>query len=260
MPDELEQEIAATLRRAEREASPVEPFAARLGVGDVMRAYRVQQLNTDHALASGRRLCGRKIGLTAKAVQQQLGVDEPDYGALFADMRIDDGGTVALSELIAPRIEAEIALILGTDIAEKGGTAEGLARCVAHAVPALEIVDSRLRDWQISIVDTIADNGASARFVLGSERHALAGRDLAQCRMALRRNDVEVSSGTGAASMGGPLHALAWLADTLVDHGKPLRAGDVVLTGALGPVETMAPGDRFRASFDQLSDVTLHVR
>ncbi|MCP5032005.1 MAG: 2-keto-4-pentenoate hydratase [Actinomycetia bacterium] len=256
---ELEEQIAAELRAAEESASPIEPFAARLGEDDVERAYRVQHLNTAFALSAGRTLRGRKIGLTAEAVQQQLGVDEPDYGALFADMRIPDGGSVDAAMLISPRIEAELALVVGTGISEPDLPLDELAACVSYAVPALEIVDSRLRDWRIGIVDTIADNGASARFVLGENHHAVDGLDLSSCGMELFRNGELVSSGQASATMGGPLQALRWLVDTLVRHDLPLGPGDVVLTGALGPVIAMAPGDRFQAHFDPLSSVSLNV-
>jgi 2-keto-4-pentenoate hydratase len=175
-------------------------------------------------------------------------------------MRVAEGGEFSLSELIAPRIEAEIALVIETEISTKGLSKEQLAAKVAYAVPALEIVDSRLRDWRIGIVDTIADNGAAARFVLGPGQHSLKNADLAACRMEMLTNGEVVSTGQGAASMGDPLNALAWLADTLIDHGSPLQPGYIVLTGALGPVVKMRSGDRIQARFDQLSPVSVNVR
>ncbi|MCB9948248.1 MAG: fumarylacetoacetate hydrolase family protein [Rhodospirillaceae bacterium] len=260
MADALDREIARQLRMAERMAAPIAPFAHRIGPADIDRAYRIQHLNTRHAIEAGRQHCGWKIGLTAEAVQRQLGVDEPDYGALHADMALRSGDSLDLSNLIHPRIEAEIGLVVSSDITRRGLSPETVAGSIAHAVPALEIVDSRIADWKIGIVDTIADNGAAARFVLGDRTHPLGTVDLARCRMELRRNGVPVSAGVGAASLGHPLTALCWLADILIDHGMVLRTGDLVLTGALGPVAPLASGDRFTAAFDQLSDVTLHVR
>lgn len=260
MSSTLETEIAERLRNAEARAQPIEPFAHSLGANGIERAYRIQHINTAHGIAAGRKFCGRKIGLTAKTVQQQLGVDQPDYGALFEDMRLPSGGMLDLAPLIDPRIEAEIALVLGKGIAEQGMSPRDLAACVRYATPALEIVDSRLKDWKIGFADTIADNGASARFVLGEQCHDIQGLDLTAGRMELRRNGALVSSGQGSSTMGGPVHALAWLAETLITHGRPLQAGDVVLTGALGPVVPLAPGDVFQASIDQLSSVSLSIR
>ncbi|MDJ0945666.1 MAG: fumarylacetoacetate hydrolase family protein [Kiloniellales bacterium] len=260
MSNELEQKIAAELRAAEASAVPIEPFAARLGEHDIARAYRVQHINSDFAISAGRVFCGRKIGLTADAVQEQLGVDEPDYGALFADMRISSGGSVDASKLIAPRIEAEIALVLETEVTRKYLPLDELAACIAYVTPAMEIVDSRLKDWRIGIVDTIADNGASARFVLGEDRYSLDEQALARCEMKMFRNGELVSSGSGAASLGSPLNALSWLCDILIDHEKPMQSGDLVLTGALGPVVPMMAGDRFEADFSLLSSVSVSVR
>ena len=255
----IENSIGARLRNAERTAEPIAPFAVELGTGNIAGAYRVQHANTEHAIASGRVFRGRKIGLTARAVQEQLGVNEPDYGALLVDMEIVNGGTLKLDELISPRIEAEIGLVIARDIDHPGLSPLDLEAHVDHAVSALEIVDSRLKDWRIGILDTIADNGASARFVLGSKQVPIRDVDLARCRMQLMRNGEVVSTGIGKATLGHPLKALAWLVDTLIDHGRPLRAGDLVLTGALGPVASLASGDRFEATFEGLSPVAVNV-
>lgn len=256
----LEHEIAKRLRHAEANAEPIEPFAHEIGEREMLRAYDIQHLNTQHGLSSGRILRGRKIGLTAKTVQQQLGVDEPDYGALFCDMEIENEGTLDLDSMIDPKIEAEIALVLDRDIDEENLSIEQIREHVAYATSSLEIVDSRLKNWRIGIVDTIADNGASSKFVLGKERVPISEIDLAACNMQLARNGSVVSTGTGAATLGHPLRALRWLANILVRHGYPLRRGDLVLTGALGPVAPLAHGDIFEAYFDGMSAVRLNVR
>jgi len=250
--------VAARLREAERTQSPVAPFAHELGIGDVPGAYAVQRLNVAHWISSGRRFVGRKIGLTSVAVQKQLGVDQPDYGTLFADMELVPGNSIETAHLISPRVEAEIAFVLGRDIVAGDAAMADVVAAIGFVVPALEIVDSRIKDWKISIVDTIADNGASARFVLGSEPKSLDGADLASCAMRLRRNEEEVSAGTASACLGSPLNAALWLARTLIAEGEALRAGDMILTGALGPMVEARAGDEFEARIGSFSPVSVH--
>lgn len=249
--------IAVRLREAERTLSPIPPFAHELGVGNIPVAYTVQQCNVKHWISNGRRYVGRKIGLTSKTVQQQLGVDQPDYGTLFADMEIGHGDTIEREHLIAPRVEAEIALVLERDITHGDVSLAEIIRAVDFVVPALEIVDSRIEDWKISIVDTIADNGASSRFVLGMEPKRLQDIDLETCGMTLLRNGEVTSVGAGSACLGHPLKAALWLARTMVAHGDPLRAGDTILTGALGPMVEARAGDIFEGRIGGFSSVRL---
>ena len=220
----------------------VPPLRDLLQPTDVDGAYAAQAVNTKFWQAQGRKIVGRKIGLTAKAVQQQLGVDQPDFGVLFADMQIEDGGTLAASKVIQPKVEAEVALILGRDLDEADATPDDVFAAADCAVAAIEIVDSRIADWKITFADTVADNGSSAFFVLGQERKKLAGLDLYTCGMALEIDGAVASLGAGAACLGHPLNAAAWLARTLATRGEPLRAGDIVLTGALGPMVPLTPG------------------
>ncbi|MGR4890715.1 2-keto-4-pentenoate hydratase [Sphingopyxis sp. LARHCG72] len=240
------EEVAARLRNAYA-AGAVEPLRDALGPTDADAAYAIQEINTRHWLEDGRRIVGRKIGLTAKAVQAQLGVDQPDYGVLFADMQIEDGGVLQRRSVIQPKAEAEIALILSRDIDDPDATAEVVAAAVDHAVAAIEIVDSRIADWRISFADTVADNGSSAFFVLGTERCGLDGLDLYSCGMVLEINGAVASLGAGAACLGHPLSAAAWLARTMAAKGAPLTAGDIVLTGALGPMVALSGGERVHA-------------
>ena len=211
----------------------------------------MQSTNTSYWQASGRRLIGRKVGLTAAAVQAQLGVDQPDFGALFEDMRVADGGTLTAA-LLQPKCEAEVAFVIGRDIDDPEVTPTQVADAVANAVAAIEIVDSRIADWKISFADTVADNGSSAFFVLGSERRPLAGLDLWTCGMVLEVNGKVASLGAGAACLGHPLNAAAWLARTLARRGEGLREGDIVLTGALGPMVPLKRGDEVRATIGGL--------
>lgn len=250
--------VAARLREAEAAASAIPPFAEELGVGRVDLAYEVQRINVEHWRAAGRRKIGRKIGLTSKTVQQQLGVDQPDYGTLFSDMEIGNGDSLKRDRFILPKVEAEIAFVLKRDITDPDPTIAQVMQAIDFALPALEIVDSRIKDWNISIVDTVADNGAASRYVLGLEPRKLDNLDLENCGMSLRRNGEVVSIGTGSASLGHPLKAALWLARTLVEHGDALRAGDLVLTGALGPVSEARPGDLFEGKISGFSAVRVH--
>jgi 2-keto-4-pentenoate hydratase len=236
---------------APRQCDPVRDI---LGDSDIAAAYAVQRLLTEDSLARGRRIVGHKIGLTSPAVQQQLGVDQPDSGVLFADMRVPAEATVQTHTLLQPKIEAEIAFILADDL--DGDLSESRIRAAAGvAVPAIEIVDSRVRDWSISIVDTIADNGSSALFVLGSEAAAAADLDFASRTMQLTQDGAVVSTGRGSDCLGSPLNALRWLARTARDNGSPLRAGHIVLSGALGPMVPVRPGSTYVAEIDGIGSV-----
>lgn len=243
--------LAARLRDAYR-GGAVAPLRDGLSPGDAASAYAVQAINTRHWQAAGRRVVGRKIGLTAAAVQAQLGVDQPDFGVLFDDMRVADGGRLDGRPLIQPKVEAEVALVLSRDILSPDADRATVAAATDHARAAIEIVDSRIADWKISFSDTVADNGSSAAFVLSDEARPLDGLDLWSCGMVLEVNDRVVSLGAGAACLGHPLDAAAWLARTAVANGDPLRAGDIILTGALGPMVTVAAGDRVRATIGGL--------
>lgn len=244
--DDIYQKLADRLDEAYR-GGPVPPLRDGLEPTDAVGAYAVQSINSRRWQRSGREIVGRKIGLTAKAVQAQLGVNQPDFGVLFGDMAIADGGVLARGKVLQPKAEAEVALVLASDIDDPDATAVTVADATDHVVAAIEIVDSRIADWKITFADTVADNGSSAFFVLGSERRLLEGLDLYTCGMVMEVNGTVASLGVGAACFGHPLEAAAWLARTMARSGEPLRAGQVILTGALGPMVPLTPGDRVRA-------------
>ncbi|MER5177879.1 fumarylacetoacetate hydrolase family protein [Streptomyces sp. NPDC002896] len=246
---------ADALVEATRTGVACPPLRTLFADGDVESAYAVQRLNVERGVAAGRRIVGRKIGLTSPAVQAQLGVGQPDFGALFADMAVADGGTVEAGRLLQPKVEAEVALVLGADLPHRDCTVADVLRATDFALPALELVDSRIAGWDITIVDTVADNASSGLFVLGGTPVPLTQVDLRGVRMSMTSGDKVVSEGTGADCLGGPLNAAVWLASTLAAMGDPLRAGDVVLTGALGPMAVAAPGDAFEASISGLGTV-----
>src|SRR3984957_13631464 len=257
-------EVLAT-PRAPRQPPP--PARGPLPAGDVDAAYAVQSCWVADQIAAGARAVGRKIGLTNPAVQAQFGVDRPDFGVLFESMACAPGTPIDAARTLQPKIEAEIAFVLAEDLTGAMiGPAE-VAAATAYVVAALEIVDSRIAGWDIDIVDTIADNGSSGLFVLGDRRQRLGQLDLAECTMTLRRiagraggpggsEGEVVSSGTGASILGHPLAAVAWLAAAVRDHGRPLRAGEVVLSGSLGPMGAVAPGDAFQADISGVGQVS----
>lgn len=240
-------ELARRLREAYA-ATAVAPLRDGLQPTDAAGAYAVQEINTRFWEAQGRRIVGRKAGLTAVAVQQQLGVDQPDFGVLFDDMRVADGGALDPARCLQPKAEAEIAFVLAADLPSPDTTPEQVAAAVATVHAAIEIVDSRIADWKITFADTVADNGSSAFFVLADGGLPVSGLDFEGAAMTMTVNDAVASTGLGAAALGNPLNAAAWLARTLAERGEPLRAGDILLAGALGPMVALNPGDRVHAA------------
>ncbi|MDN8071389.1 2-keto-4-pentenoate hydratase [Burkholderia vietnamiensis] len=248
-------QVADSLDVAARNRAAVAPVRHLLGEGDLETAYAVQEINTQRALRSGARLVGRKIGLTSLAVQKQLGVEQPDFGALFASMAIGDRQPISLGTLIQPKIEAEIALVLESDLTHEKHTFADVINASAYALAAIEVVDSRIQNWDIRFVDTVADNASSALFVLGSRPVSLSQLDLVGCEMSLELDGAVLSRGNGAACLGNPLNAAVWLADRMVQLGTPLRAGDVLMTGALGPMVAVTQPGTFIAEIEGLGSV-----
>ncbi|MAP64353.1 MAG: 2-keto-4-pentenoate hydratase [Microbacterium sp.] len=248
------QRVAADLLQALRTGRPIAPIRDRLD-GDVDAAYDVQAQLIDALQVGGATRVGRKVGLTSAAVQAQLGVDQPDFGVLLSNMAVPSGGGVDLGELVAPRIEAEVAFVLAKDVTDPSPTA--VLEAVDYAVGALEIVDSRIEGWDISIVDTVADNASSARFVLGRTRLPLSEFSPRDVEMVLHVNGATASTGDGAACLGDPVNALVWVAQTAARLGDPLRAGEVVLSGALGPMVPLTPGAVVTAQIGALGEVSV---
>jgi 2-keto-4-pentenoate hydratase len=255
--DQILSTWADQLYQAEQNQQAIAPIRDQLpGGSSVDTAYAIQDINTQRALNNGRRLVGKKIGLTSFAVQQQLGVDSPDFGMLFKDMAFVDGQTIPFQKLIQPKVEAEIALVLKADLTQAQHRIEDIVAATDYAVAAIEVVDSRIENWKISLLDTVADNASSAAFVLGQQKVPLTDVDWVNCQMQMTRQGEVVSQGQGKACLDNPLNAAVWLADEMVKRGRPLQAGDIVLTGALGPMVAVQAGEAYQVEIEGLGSVT----
>lgn len=259
MPDqeELIAQAAAQLRQATETGETCSPVREIVGTEtDIDVGYAIQDVNTQADIASGRRVAGRKIGITSKAVMEQVGVDQPDFGTLFVDMEYGDGVPIEPGLLLQPRAEAEVALVLEHDLDHGEHSFNDIIKATAYALPSIEIVDSRIADWNIRIVDTVADNASCGLYVLGGKPVPLSAVDLRTIPMRMDVDGETVSTGEGAACLGHPLHAARWLADMMSRRGTPLQAGDVVMTGALGPMKPIAVGQTVVCDFGPLGTVT----
>ncbi|AKM31425.1 2-keto-4-pentenoate hydratase [Pandoraea faecigallinarum] len=249
------QQAADALLEAERSHRFIAPLRDTFAPLTIDDAYAIQRINTERRLAAGRRIVGCKIGLTSVAVQKQLGVDQPDFGMLFDDMGYGDGEPIPASILMQPKIEAEIAFVIGRDLSVENPGQLDVLNAIDYALPALEIVGSRVADWNIRITDTIADNASSSAYVIGNTPKKLSEFDVRMCGMVMERRGEPVSVGAGAACLGRPINAVVWLARTMAAVGTPLKAGDLVLSGALGPMAAVTPGDIFETRINGLGSV-----
>ena len=248
---------AKVLRDAADAGTPCAPVRGILETEiDVDLAYDVQRLNTDMAIAAGRRVGGRKIGLTSAVVQSMFNVHQPDFGTLFVDMCFADGVEIPPGRMLQPRAEAEVALVLEHDLDKGEHCIVDIINAAAYVVPSIELVDSRITGWDLTIVDTVADNASAGLYVVGTRPVSLTSIDLLSLPMSMTRNSEEVSTGVGSACLGNPLHAALWLANTMCERGTPLRAGECLMTGALGPMVPVSEGDVLTANFGPLGSVT----
>ncbi|WP_017934607.1 2-keto-4-pentenoate hydratase [Nocardioides sp. Iso805N] len=247
---------AQQLRRATVSGTPGAPVRGLIGRDDLEAAYAVQRINIEARTAAGAVVVGRKIGLTSPAVQAQLGVDQPDFGVLLDDMAFEDDGVIAFTSVLQPRVEAEVAFVLKDDLAEGDLDDTQVRAAIDYAVAAIEICGSRVADWDICFSDTVADNASAGAYVLGTERKTLAEFSPAAVTMSMSINGEEVSTGNGAACLGDPVNAVVWLARQARALGDPLRAGQVILSGALGPMRAVRPGATVTVTISGLGSVS----
>lgn len=250
---------ADALRMARGTKNPIGRISESFGISGIDQAYAVAAINTEHRIAGGARVIGKKVGLTSKAVQQQLGVDQPDFGVLFDDMEFLDGDEVPMCRLLQPKAEAEIAFVVGRDLSGPAPSYGEFLAALAYALPALEIVDSAIADWRLTLVDTVADNASCGLFVVGSQPVALGQVPLCEAGLQLDKNGQIASVGSGAACLGHPLRAAYWLARTMAQRGSALRAGEIILSGALGPMVPVVAGDLLQARIGALGSIACRM-
>lgn len=248
-------EAAGLLRRAEADRVPIEPLSGRWPRIEAEDAYRIQLLNVAERVASGAVVRGHKVGLSSKAMQEMLGVGEPDYGHLLDDMFVFEGEEVAADMYCMPRVEIEVGFVLGRTLAGPGCSVADVLRATEFVMPCIEIIDSRIRDWKITLPDTIADNASSASVVLGGTCTSPGSLDLRSVGALLRCGGEIVDTGSSGAVLGNPVTAVAWLANKVAAFGVELAAGDVILPGSCTRAHDVAAGDWIRADFDRLGHV-----
>ncbi|HEV7956576.1 MAG TPA: fumarylacetoacetate hydrolase family protein [Marisediminicola sp.] len=256
-PDSAIEKAAERLKTAEQTKLACPPVRDLLGDTDLSAAYAVQKMLTRSRIAAGSRVIGRKIGLTSQSVQRQFGVNTPDFGVLFDDMIYGDGEHVPFDRFLKPRVEGEIAFVLGADLPSERTTLVDVLRATEFVLPAIEIVDSRIEGWDIHITDTIADNASGGAFALGTTPYPILGVDLTEVGMVLEHNGQPVSTGAGVACLNSPALAVAWLAREVAARGDHLCAGETILSGALGPMVSVPGPGRYRLDLSGLGHVEI---
>lgn len=253
------EKAASVLRKAETSSKTCPPIRNIIGEMDLSSAYSIQTFNMSQRMKiEGSKIIGRKIGLTSTIVQKQLGVNQPDFGTLLDSMQVFNGAEISMKQLMQPKVEAEIAFILKEDLQQLPKGDKELLATIDYAVAAIEIVGSRIENWNIRITDTIADNASASHFVLGDNQKKPEEINLINCKMKLYKNNEVKSEGNGAACLGSPLNAFRWLAKKMIDMGSPLKKADIVLTGALGPMLEVEGGDFCKAEIDGFGSVEIH--
>ena len=256
--DDVRSTVADALRDAEVERRPIPPLRETWPEIDVVDAYEIQLLNIRRRLEAGAGVRGHKVGLSSKAMQDMMGVNEPDYGHLLTDMEVSSAEPVPADRYCYPRVEVEVAFVLGETLPGEGCTEEDVLRATQYVAPAIELIDSRIADWDIRIADTIADNASSAGFVLGPERVSPDDVDLKALEAVLMRNGEKVAEGRSDAVLGNPVTAVAWLADKVAGFGVTLEAGHVILPGSVHRAIDVRPGDAFVADLEGFGSVSLN--
>jgi 2-keto-4-pentenoate hydratase len=255
--DDARRTVADGLREAQVSRRPIPPIRETWPMADVVDAYEIQLLNIQRSLDRGARVNGHKVGLSSRAMQEMMGVDEPDYGHLLSDMELFEDKPVEADRYCYPRVEVEVGFILGASLPGSGCTEDDVLRATEAVAPAIELIDSRILDWDIKITDTIADNASSAGYVLGEQRVPPNALDLRTIEAVLTRNGEKVAEGRSDAVLGNPVTAVAWLARKVASFGVTLEAGHVILPGSVHRAVDVRPGDSFVAELEGLGSVSL---
>ena len=250
-------EAAEALRTAEATQVAIPPLIQTYPDIDVVDSYEIQLLNIRRRLAAGATVHGHKVGLSSKAMQEMMGVDEPDYGHLLSDMVYTEDAPIPTGNFLIPRVEVEVGFVLGDDLPGEGCTVEDVLRCTDFIAPAIELIDSRIADWKIGLMDTIADNASSCGVILGKERVKPSDLDVKAIDATLDINGQRVAEGTSGAVLGDPTVAVAWLANKVASFGVRLEKGHVVLPGSCTRAYDVKPGDDVVATFKGLGSVSL---
>ncbi|MDI3502342.1 MAG: 2-keto-4-pentenoate hydratase [Archaeoglobi archaeon] len=256
MDENLIKSLALELLRAEDEAKPVEPLSERYPEITIEDAYRIQLEIVRKKVERGERVIGKKIGLTSRAMMDMLNVDQPDYGHITDRMLVIENEPIDTSKLIAPKVEAEIAFLLKEDLEGPGVSSARVLQATEGVFPALEIIDSRIKDWRIKIFDTVADNAGIARLVLGGRMVRVDDLDLRLVGLVMRKNGEIVATAAGASVLGNPADSVAWLANKLSEFGVSLKKGEIILSGSLIRAFDIKPGESVIAEFDRLGSVS----
>ena len=250
--------VIQLLDEAHLKHQSISPLTLKEPTLTVDDAYAIQVKRIEVATMQGDRITGKKIGLTSFAMQSLLGVDQPDYGHLLESMHVEEGAAISLSLLFQPKIEGEIAFVLKEDLVGPNVTVDDVLRATDYVVPALEVVDSRIKDWKIKLEDTVADNASCGLYVLGSNKVHIGDVDLKGIHMQLLKNNQVINEGKGTDVLGDPALCVAWLANKLSEYGVSLKAGEVILSGALSAAVVAEQGDQFTAKFTQIGEVNVH--
>lgn len=252
-------QAAQILFEAQEKYETCLPIREIIGENDIETAYAIQRVNIEKRIAAGAKRIGAKIGLTSLAVQKQLGVDQPDFGILLSGTQVLNRGEISVKEILQPKAEAEIAFILKNDLLSVNNTERDILEATEYVCAAIEIVGSRVENWNIRITDTVADNASASHFVLGDEKYNPNEVDMVNCKMSLNKNGNIVSEGSGAACMGSPVAAVVWLANTMSALGTPLQKGDIILSGALGPMCAAEANNCFEATIEGFGKVSFSM-
>lgn len=257
MEEIVRKQLGAELYHAWKTHELGAPLTERYPDITVVDAYNIQLATIEQFIAAGSKVTGKKIGLTSKAMQDLFGVYEPDFGNLLDHLAFNNGDVIPAELMIQPKVEGEIAFVLNSDLTGKKITARDVLDATAYVTAAVEIVDSRFKNWKIRLADSVSDNASFGAYVLGGSTCSIQDLDLRLIGMVLEKNGEIVNTGAGAAAMGNPANCVAWLANKMNELNTPLRQGDVILSGAITAAVEAKPGDYFRVSFDRLGEVCL---